>query len=56
MDQYQIRGRQAWHHHMALVMMSMLFMRENRLDQKEQHALVELSRHCYAACPHSAEK
>jgi len=40
MDQYQIRGWQAWHHHMALVMMSMLFMLETRLDQKEQHPLL----------------
>lgn len=40
MDQYQIRGWQAWHHHMALVMMSMLFMLETRLDQKEQHSLL----------------
>lgn len=40
MDQYQIRGWQAWHHHMALVMMSMLFMLETRLEQKEQHPLL----------------
>jgi len=40
MDQYQIRGWQAWHHHMALVMMSMLFMLETRLDQKEQYPLL----------------
>lgn len=40
MDQYQIRGWQAWHHHMALVMMTMLFMLETRLEQKEQYPLL----------------
>jgi SRSO17 transposase len=34
MDHYQIRGWQSWHHHMALVMMSMLFMLETRLEHK----------------------
>jgi SRSO17 transposase len=40
MDQYQIRGWQSWHHHMSLVMMSMLFMLETRLEQKENHPLL----------------
>ena len=40
MDQYQTRGWLAWHHHMALVMMSMLFMLETRLQQKEAHPLL----------------
>jgi SRSO17 transposase len=40
MDHYQIRGWHSWHHHMALVMMSMLFMLETRLEQKEQYPLL----------------
>jgi len=40
MDHYQIRGWRAWHHHMALVMMSMLFMLETRLEQKEPYPLL----------------
>jgi len=40
MDQYQIRGWQSWHHHMSLVMMSMLFMLETRLEQKDQYPLL----------------
>lgn len=34
--EYQVRGWKAWHHHMALVMMTMLFMTKHRmLYQKE---------------------
>jgi SRSO17 transposase len=40
MDHYQIRGWRAWHHHMALVMMSMLFMLETRTKQKESYPLL----------------
>ena len=40
MDHYQIRGWQPWHHHMALVMMSMLFMLETRLEQKDNYPLL----------------
>jgi SRSO17 transposase len=40
MDHYQVRSWQAWHHHMALVMMSMLFMLETRIEQKEDHPLL----------------
>jgi SRSO17 transposase len=40
MDHYQIRGWQSWHHHMSLVMMSMLFMLETRLEHKENHPLL----------------
>lgn len=40
MDHYQIRGWRAWHHHMAMVMMSMLFMLETRLKQKEPYPLL----------------
>ncbi len=37
---YQARGWVAWHHHMALVMMAMQFMLEERLRQKEEHPLL----------------
>ncbi len=40
MDHYQVRGWQAWNHHMALVMMSMLFMLETRLEHKEKLPLL----------------
>jgi SRSO17 transposase len=40
MDHYQIRSWQSWHHHMALVMMSMLFMLKTRLDEKETTPLL----------------
>lgn len=40
MDHYQIRGWRAWHHHMAMVMMSMLFLLETRREQKESHPLL----------------
>lgn len=40
MSQYQIRGWQAWHHHMALVMMTTLFMLQTRLEQKNPYPLL----------------
>jgi SRSO17 transposase len=40
MDQYQIRGWLAWHHHMAMVMMAMLFLLETRQEQEESHPLL----------------
>jgi SRSO17 transposase len=40
MSHYQVRGWQAWHHHMALVMMTMLFMLETRVEQKEDYPLL----------------
>jgi SRSO17 transposase len=40
MDHYQVRSWQAWHHHMALVMMSMLFMLETRIEQKGKYPLL----------------
>jgi SRSO17 transposase len=43
MADYQVRGWLAWHHHMALVMMAMLFMLEERLIQKESHPLLSCS-------------
>ncbi len=40
---YQARKWRSWHHHMALVMMAMLFMLEERLLQKEDHPLLSCS-------------
>ena len=40
MDHYQVRSWQSWHHHMTLVMMSMLFMLKTRLDEKETTPLL----------------
>lgn len=40
LDQYQARGWKAWHHHMALVMMAMLFMLKERIAQQEDHPLL----------------
>lgn len=37
---YQVRGWRAWHHHMALVMMVMLFMLEERQLQQSTHPLL----------------
>jgi SRSO17 transposase len=37
---YQVRGWLAWHHHMALVMMAMLFMLEEKLSQKANYPLL----------------
>lgn len=43
MADYQVRGWRAWHHHMALVTMAMLFMLEERLIQKESFPLLSCS-------------
>ena len=40
MDHYQIRGWLAWHHHMAMVMMAMLFLLETRQEQEASHPLL----------------
>jgi len=40
LDHYQARGWKAWHHHMALVMMAMLFMLEERTEQHEDYPLL----------------
>ncbi len=37
---YQVRGWKPWHHHMALVMMAMLFMLKERIEQQEEHPLL----------------
>src|SRR6202158_6612267 len=36
MADYQVRLWNAWHHHMALVMMAMLFMLSEKLQMKNQ--------------------
>lgn len=43
LDHYQARGWRAWHHHMALVMMAMLFMLQERITAKESHPLLSCS-------------
>jgi len=40
MDEYQARKWRSWHHHMAMVMMVMLFMVEQRLLYKDQYPLL----------------
>jgi SRSO17 transposase len=40
MADYQVRKWQAWHHHMALVMMAMLFMLSDRIAHKETYPLL----------------
>lgn len=43
LDHYQVRQWRGWHHHMAMVMMAMLFMLETKLDHEESHPLLS----CY---------
>lgn len=43
MGEYQVRGWLAWHHHMALVMMAMLFMTRQRILYEEEVPLLS----CY---------
>ena len=40
MADYQVRKWQAWHHHMALVMMAMLFMLSERMSHEETYPLL----------------
>jgi SRSO17 transposase len=40
MSQYQVRGWRAWHHHMALVMLSMLFVLEEKIAFADQFPLL----------------
>ena len=48
---YQVRGWPAWHHHMALVMVALMFLAKERLACRESadllscHDLVEIMRH-----------
>ena len=43
MADYQIRKWSAWHHHMALVMMTMLFMLNERIRHKDTYPLLSCS-------------
>ena len=43
MADYQVRKWQAWHHHMALVFMAMLFMLEERIRAVETYPLLSCS-------------
>ena len=43
MAEYQVRGWNAWYHHMALVMMAMLFMTKNRMIYHDEIPLLS----CY---------
>ena len=43
MADYQVRKWPAWHHHMALVAMSLLFMLEERITQKDDYPLLSCS-------------
>ena len=43
LDHDQVRKWQGWHHHMALVMMTLLFMLEERLLQRHRYPLLS----CY---------
>jgi len=51
MADYQVRGWQAWHHHMALVMVALMFLAKERLAHRETanllscNDLVEIMRH-----------
>jgi SRSO17 transposase len=51
MADYQVRGFNAWHHHMALVMVALLFLAKERLANRETanllscNDLVEIMRH-----------
>ena len=40
MADYQVRKWSAWHHHMALVMMAMLFMLSERINHKDTYPLL----------------
>ena len=43
MADYQVRKWSAWHHHMALVMMAMLFMLNERIRHKKTYPLLSCS-------------
>lgn len=52
MADYQVRGWQAWHHHMALVMIALMFLAKERLAYREVtasmlscHDLIDILRH-----------
>ena len=43
LDHYQARSWKAWHHHMALVMMAMLFMLKQRIEHQDELPLLSCS-------------
>jgi SRSO17 transposase len=43
LDQYQARNWNSWHHHMALIMMAMVFLLQQRLVRKNNHPLLTVS-------------
>lgn len=43
MADYQVRKWSAWHHHMALVMMAMLFMLDERIQHEDTYPLLSCS-------------
>ena len=51
MADYQVRGWQAWHHHMALVMVALMFLAKERLANRDTadllscNDLLEIMRH-----------
>jgi hypothetical protein len=40
LDDYQVRGWLAWHHHMALIMVAMQFMLEQKLKHQDLYPLL----------------
>jgi len=40
---YQVRGWKAWHHHVALVMMAMLFMLKERIELQDDYPLLSIA-------------
>ena len=51
MADYQVRSWQAWHHHMALVMVALMFLAKERLNNRDTarllscHDLIDIMRH-----------
>lgn len=43
MDQYQARNWNSWHHHMALIMMAMVFILRERAVRKDSYPLLSVS-------------
>jgi hypothetical protein len=43
LDQYQARNWNSWHHHMALIMMAMVFLLQQRIVRKNSHPLLTVS-------------
>ena len=43
MDEYQVRTWRAWHHHMALTMLALLFMLQQRIRHQKDMPLLSCS-------------